>query len=1039
MSYSKQSWANESAGGTPISAERLNHLEDGIDSATNVAEAAATAITSHQVAANPHPQYADPAFMQGVIASSVTGTEGVNVSSASGTTTVKVADGGISTNKVADAAITPAKLDRSYLVGQVLTSGDRVTVNAAPDGTVTVAGDPIGLSDLDPSLADVVGDIGTVAATGMFAALGDGPWTPSTHPNPPTVTLSAANAATTLTGSTSAFDRTAKSLLVRWLGPDMVDADSAEMGGRTGGLKSAPMTTTPQIYRGCMEFETDSTQFELRLYCVTTSAMGYRVWIDDLPVSAPVTGVGGGGSAYRLKVDFTAWTNPRQWRRVKIEFNVARVIGISTAPDTTIMPPSTRRKPRCSVLGDSHTEGTGATWGFLAWQNYMGVRLGWDACGYGVGATGILATATGKVKYRDRISDLPSTSDIIIVAGGYNDIGVYSPSAIQNEAALLFQAIKDQRPRARIIALSPFNSTGVTTADSRTSIRDAIKAAAVAAGVAFIDVMGYPDRPSMITGTGKVGATNGTGNSDYYVSNDGVHYSPAGYEFIGSFVASRIQEFYAAFGQQPADNTPVATVSGPYPIAFNQTTYLSKTKKVFAHFMAASNLVRNISNTNPDYYQNVYLNVGSSAEGGKHQPYACYMRDAPILRPVSSSTTWKQDDMEWECRQAQAAGIDGFTLLMSGSSGANGTTATTMIRAAEVTGHKIILMPDCNSTYALTPAGMADWLATLGTSAACYTIGGKLLVMPHYAHRQGGTATTSLSLTDNVTWWTQFKTEMSNRGKPIELWPIFDDESSRRTAFASISYGIGVWGSRSVANNVLANQTARIATAHGLGLKWCQTVAMEDERPRSSVFDEALGTQALQAQWDIAIQGDADIVQLATWNDGSEGSALYPSQNHGWRALDLLTYWIAWYKDGTAPTIGQDVVFGAHRGSFVADHGTYVNPTGGSTTYQALRSGSSAAADIVDAVWFLIAPAQCRITVGASGATTQTLGAGLQRFPTPPALAAADPASTPIKFEIIRSGTTVASVTSPYKVYANGTAPIDDRSYRLVSSARNAS
>ena len=33
MSYTKQTWVDGSAGGTPISAERLNHIEDGVSDA----------------------------------------------------------------------------------------------------------------------------------------------------------------------------------------------------------------------------------------------------------------------------------------------------------------------------------------------------------------------------------------------------------------------------------------------------------------------------------------------------------------------------------------------------------------------------------------------------------------------------------------------------------------------------------------------------------------------------------------------------------------------------------------------------------------------------------------------------------------------------------------------------------------------------------------------------------------------------------------------------------------------------------------------
>lgn len=42
MAYTKQTWTNGSAGGTPLSAARLQHLEDGLEDAANVADAAGT-------------------------------------------------------------------------------------------------------------------------------------------------------------------------------------------------------------------------------------------------------------------------------------------------------------------------------------------------------------------------------------------------------------------------------------------------------------------------------------------------------------------------------------------------------------------------------------------------------------------------------------------------------------------------------------------------------------------------------------------------------------------------------------------------------------------------------------------------------------------------------------------------------------------------------------------------------------------------------------------------------------------------------------
>lgn len=978
----------------------------------------------------------------------------------------ELAPNAVTEGKILNGAVTKGKLDRPYLEGETLT-GEGITVAKTGD-EVTLELEPVTPADLDPAIADAVAAVGTAAAVGPWGQLGPGAWIPDLHPDPPTVTLSAANAGTTLSGSGGSWDRTAESFTpglaadgastgaVRWLGPDMVSATYAEMGNRNGGVKSAPLTTSIQVYRSAVEFETDAPALEYRLISVGANVLGYRVWIDDMPVSAaPVTGVGAsGGAAYRLKIDFAGWSNPRRLRRVKIQAVNSRVIGMSMDPTATLMEPGTPVLPRLAVLGDSHTEGTGGEWAWSSWVHHAARRLRMDAVDLGVGGTGYLnpgpTSPAGKVKFRDRIADIPLNANWIIIQGGYNDITGYTPAAVQAEALLLFQAVRARHPKARILALSPFNSTGVTAADSRTAMRDAIRSAAIAAGVLFIDTMGWPTRPSMITGTGKVGLTNGTGNSDIYVSNDGVHYSAAGYEFIGSFIASQIQRSFTAFGTPIVSRpivAPPTTTTGPYPFAFNAATYRAKTKEVYAHYMAASNLVRSISNTVPDYYDNVYLTAGTTAEGGKHLPYGCWARDAPILRPVSSSPTWKLDDMVWECQQAQASGIDGWYLLLSGPSGANQTTATLMIQAAEQTGHRIILQPDCNGPInTMTPAAAADWLAPMCASPAIKRNSGKPVVSMHYAQRLGTAvgSTAIPSITTNRDWIIAFKAAMASRGAAmttggftaVDVDLIFDNEDNYLATHAAIARAIGRWGARSVASNSLSTRTGKLAAIKAAGCLAIQTVAFEDERPRSGVYDEALGWQAFQRQWDIAIQGNADIVQLATWNDTSETSSFYPSRRHGWALLDALVYYLAWFKDGSAPTITQDVVFGAHRSAFAADQGTYRNASG-TTLFQTVRPESSAPVDIVDAMWFLTASATCRITVGGGTPVSATLSAGLQRLPTPAALGAVDPAAgTNIKFEIVRSSDVVASVTSPYKVNALGTSLLDDKCYNALSSAR---
>lgn len=54
MAYTKQTWADGEAGGTPIDAASLNHLEDGVASAAGVADAAQAAADGKADASHTH-------------------------------------------------------------------------------------------------------------------------------------------------------------------------------------------------------------------------------------------------------------------------------------------------------------------------------------------------------------------------------------------------------------------------------------------------------------------------------------------------------------------------------------------------------------------------------------------------------------------------------------------------------------------------------------------------------------------------------------------------------------------------------------------------------------------------------------------------------------------------------------------------------------------------------------------------------------------------------------------------------------------------
>lgn len=148
MAYTEQNWENGSAGGTPISAARLNHMEAGIGDAADAADAAASAISSHVAAADPHPQYIssatqvvagsgltgggdlsesrtltlDQAVVKSIIAASLAAGTNVTLNTVSGVTTI--------------SAATDPEVVRDT-IGTALVAGTNVTITPN-DGSDTI-------------------------------------------------------------------------------------------------------------------------------------------------------------------------------------------------------------------------------------------------------------------------------------------------------------------------------------------------------------------------------------------------------------------------------------------------------------------------------------------------------------------------------------------------------------------------------------------------------------------------------------------------------------------------------------------------------------------------------------------------------------------------------------------------------------------------------------------------------------------------------------------------------------------------------------
>ncbi len=75
----------------------------------------------------------------------------------------------------------------------------------------------------------------------------------------------------------------------------------------------------------------------------------------------------------------------------------------------------------------------------------------------------------------------------------------------------------------------------------------------------------------------------------------------------------------------------------------------------------------------------------------------------------------------------------------------------------------------------------------------------------------------------------------------------------------------------------------------------------------SMIFTEAGNSEALRNLWMSAINGGADMVQIITWNDYSEGTEISPSTGTRFGFYDLATFYTQWFKLGK-PEIVRDAL-----------------------------------------------------------------------------------------------------------------------------------
>lgn len=145
--------------------------------------------------------------------------------------------------------------------------------------------------------------------------------------------------------------------------------------------------------------------------------------------------------------------------------------GVGRSEPVSLLPPA---EPPPSIapgdtaavfLGDSYTQGWGASEPDRRWSALVAADAGWVEVNQGQGGTGFVSTSglggCGLVycpTYPERVPDVAAVHpDIVVIAGGQNDLAdlTADPDAVRGAVEETYVAIRRALPEARIIAVGP--------------------------------------------------------------------------------------------------------------------------------------------------------------------------------------------------------------------------------------------------------------------------------------------------------------------------------------------------------------------------------------------------------------------------------------------------------------------------------------------------------------------------------------------------------------------------------------------------------
>jgi hypothetical protein len=347
---------------------------------------------------------------------------------------------------------------------------------------------------------------------------------------PPTVTVTADTGATTITGATRTAPNSAD---ITYAHAAVVSLGTVDGYTFTYGQTITYADATDYPWMMCPEIEYDGDAIEYLFKSMSAVRGKFKVWVDDVMVSATPTAFGAAGW-YRVKVDFGSVAK----RRIRVEAQWVKFGGVYHKVELYTISPTTRYLgPPTGWVGDSYTANYPGVvadhWIYDGFPIQVGRAMGWHVYPLGVGGTGFAAGSGGggETEYGGRNADLTAITGLeqIVIQGSINDRNI-SLGTVQAAIAAYLPAVNSAFPALKrkftLGALAPQNSWAANTA----AINSYLSSQSTTYGYTYVDMAGW------VEGTGNVAATTGNGNADRYFVDDGAgaygHLNQAGYDYV---------------------------------------------------------------------------------------------------------------------------------------------------------------------------------------------------------------------------------------------------------------------------------------------------------------------------------------------------------------------------------------------------------------------------------------------------------------------------------------------------------------------------